>query len=310
MGESLSASGSEQLANALVGLPLALEQAGTFLIETGMPIDEYLRLLNESPGHIMDVGVSPAYPVSMATAWRASAAALSEQLPAAMELLRVCAFFGPEPIPSDLLRRGVASTPGLAEVLKDPILLARAIRELGRFALIAIHGRTISVHRLIQALIRDELSAEQRTRSQHEAHVILASGAPGDPADTATWPQYQELLPHVAAEASELERCQDAQVRAFVVNVLAYLCLSGTPSVCLTLAERFVAQWTQDTGPDDYYVLDARYHQGTALRLLGRYPEARQVTGEALARSRSALGAEHPLTQALTASALTSVTPG
>ena len=44
------------MAKELGHLPLALEQAGAMLAETGMPADEYLRLLKEHAAEIMNEG--------------------------------------------------------------------------------------------------------------------------------------------------------------------------------------------------------------------------------------------------------------
>ena len=96
---SLTATDADRLADELGDLPLALEQAGAMLSETGMPVDEYLRLLNEQVTRIMAEGKSTDYPNSMTAAWKLSVDALQERLPQALELLRCCAFFGPEPIP-------------------------------------------------------------------------------------------------------------------------------------------------------------------------------------------------------------------
>ena len=113
-------------------------------------------------------------------------------MPQAVDLLRCCAFFGPEPIPRDVFRLGTqAGGTKIGDLLADPILLARAIRELGRFALVRIDGRTIQVHRLIQALLRDELDADEQDRYRHEVHLILATGAPKDPDDNRLWPRLQ-----------------------------------------------------------------------------------------------------------------------
>ena len=71
-----------------------------------MPVDEYLRLLDEHMTKIMAEGKSPEYPMSMTAAWTLSVSALQQQLPEALELLRCCAFFGPDPIPRDVFRRG------------------------------------------------------------------------------------------------------------------------------------------------------------------------------------------------------------
>ena len=183
--KGLTESEANRLADKLGDLPLALEQAGALQAETGMPVDEYLRLLDEHATAIMAEGKSPEYPWSMTAAWRLSVSTLRQQLPPALELLRCCAFFGPDPIPRDVFRRGIRAAGSLmADVITDPILLASAIRELGRLALIKIDGRTISVHRLIQALLRDELNPEEQARYRHAVHSILAAGEPQIPAES------------------------------------------------------------------------------------------------------------------------------
>ncbi|MGH3422621.1 MAG: FxSxx-COOH system tetratricopeptide repeat protein, partial [Streptosporangiaceae bacterium] len=172
---------ASRLAEELGDLPLALEQAGALQAETGMSADEYLQLLKGHVAEIMGEGRPPEYPHSMTAAWRLSVATIRDKLPEAVELLRCCAFFGPEPIPRDLFRRvPQAASTSLSSLLSDPILLARAIRELGRFALIRIEGGTIIVHRLVQALLREALDPADQARYRHEVHLILAAGAPAN----------------------------------------------------------------------------------------------------------------------------------
>ena len=71
-------------------------------------------------------------------------------------------------------------------------------------------------------------------------------------------------------------------MRAFVLDVLRYLYLSGDFASCLTFADRFITQWTTDSGPDDPAVLRAKRHYSDALREAGRYPEAYEVVDETL----------------------------
>ncbi|HXA63280.1 MAG TPA: FxSxx-COOH system tetratricopeptide repeat protein, partial [Streptosporangiaceae bacterium] len=151
---------ADRLAHELGDLPLALEQAGALQAETGMPVAEYLLLLGQRTSQLLSEGKPTEYPVSMTAAWGLSVASLREKLPEAVDLLRCCAFFGPEPIPRDAFSRPPAGlSPQLADLIGDRIRLSRAIGELGRYALarLDIPGRTIQVHRLIQALVRDEL---------------------------------------------------------------------------------------------------------------------------------------------------------
>jgi hypothetical protein len=296
----LSEPEADQLAGELGDLPLALEQAGAVLAETGMTVEEYLRLLREQVSGIMNEGKSPDYPRSMTAAWKLSVSTLRQQLPQAEELLRCCAFFGPDPIPRDVFRRGTqASGIRVAGLISDPILLARAIRELGRYALVTIDGRTVSVHRLIQALLRDELGGEERAAYRHEVHLLLAAAAPKDPNDEALWPRYRELLPHVAAGFTDLARCRDPLVRQFVLDMLRYLYQSGDPVSCRSFAEPLIAQWTEDSGPDSKDVIDAQRNLGNAFRLLGRYQESSHLTEATLGSASRVLSDKDPLTLSL-----------
>ena len=298
--KGLAESDAARLAEQLGDLPLALEQAGAMLAETGMPVDEYLRLLDEHVSGIMSEGKSPDYPYSMYAAWKLSVDALQRQLPQARELLRCCAFFGPEPIPREVFRLGVQVTDThVSDVISDPILLARAIRELGRFALVTLDGRSISVHRLVQALLRDELTEAERTGYRQEVHLILAAATPPNTTDQKFWARYAELLPHVSSDSTELARSREPVVRTLALNMVRYLYQAGDYTSCLELTERFIAQWSKDSGSDSKDVLEGQRHLGNALRLLGRYPESFRLTEDTLTRARSVLGEQDELTVAL-----------
>jgi hypothetical protein len=206
----------------------------------------------------------------MTAARKLSVGALQENLPEALELLRICAFFGPEPIPRDALRRGAnpMGTP-VARVISDPIMLARAIRELARYALVSISGPSIAVHRLIAALMRDELTAEEQASYRHVAHLILAGSAPRDPDDESVWPRYAGLLPHVIASSMLLDECREARVRDFAMDMMRYLYTAGDPATSRQFAERCINRWTADSGPSDPTIHTAQRHLSTALILLG-----------------------------------------
>ena len=127
----------------------------------------------------------------------------------------------------------------------------------------------------------------------------MVAAAPTDPDNTMSWPRFQDLLPHVNAEATELHRSREFEVRGLARGAIRYLYQSGDYTSALALTERFVEQWIADSGPDDENVLRAQRHLGNILRLMGRYPEAYKVTEEALARARIALGEDDPTTLSL-----------
>jgi tetratricopeptide (TPR) repeat protein len=296
----LTEADAERLAKELGHLPLALEQAGAMLAETGMPADEYLRLLKDHTLEIMSEGPPSGYPRPMTAAWKLSVDAVQRSRAQALEVLRCCAFFGPEPIPRDIFFRGAQETgTAVAEVLSNPIATASVMRELARYALITLDGNAVKVHRLIQALLRDDLTAEQQAAYRHEAHIIMAAAVPENPDDNTTWPQFQGLLPHVNAEATELHKASELVVRDLARGVIRYLYQSGDYTSALALTERFIEQWTADSGPDDENVLRAQRHLGNIQRLMGRYAEAFKVTEDSLARARVTLGENDPTTLSL-----------
>lgn len=286
---------ANRLAEELGDLPLALDQAASLLTEMVMTVDVYLRLLTEESDRILGENPPPSdYPLPVAAAWSLSVTRLQEQTPFAMELLQRCAFFGPAPIPLDLLDRGrYVLDPPLRDTLRDPILMSRAIRALGRYSLARIDNlrRTLEVHRIIQRLIRDEVDAVDQFAMRHDVHLLLAASDPGDPDDIENWTKYAELLAH--ADPSEVVTCRTDFVRRLAQNIVRYLYISGNYNSALTYAEKALAQWTTDSGEDDQYVLIMYRLKAQVLRAIGRYQEAYELADRTFQRMRTVLGDDH-----------------
>jgi len=80
---------------------LALTQAAGVLAETGMPAGEYQAELDRHALRVMGAGVSSGYGRSLAAAVTVAVDRLSDVDPGAAQLLRVCAFLAPEPVPTE-----------------------------------------------------------------------------------------------------------------------------------------------------------------------------------------------------------------
>lgn len=290
----IGAADAGRLADALGDLPLALEQAGALQAETGMSVDVYLELLEKETIKVLGEGKPADYPVPVAAAWSVSVSQLSDQMPAAMELLRRCAYFGPEPIPLDLLNRArFVLGPPLGPTFSDPLLISRALRELGRYALgrYDSHRKTLQVHRLIQAVIRNDVPESGEGEIRHEVHKLLAAADPGDPDDPTTWSTYEELVPHVRPSGA-LE-CGDPQSRLLGRNVVRYLYQNGNYAASRTWAERALRRWRANSGDDDPDVLIMSKHLSGALRQVGEFDEAFRISADTLERIRRTLGDQH-----------------
>ncbi|MFC4053455.1 FxSxx-COOH system tetratricopeptide repeat protein [Actinomadura syzygii] len=295
---AINAADADRLANELGDLPLALEQAGALQAETGISVAEYLRLLAEYTRRLLAEGKPTEYPASMTAAWRLSVDSLAKRLPEAVELLRCCAFFGPEPIPRDVFSR---TPPGmsqpLAGLLRNPIKLARAFGEVGRYALAKIDSanRTVQVHRLIQALLRDELSPADQARFRSEVHMLLVAAMPPEDAESSvSWRRYSELTLHV--EPAAVARSQDPDVRKFAINIVRYLRQSGDYAFAQTLVERLLDQWAADSGEDDLDLLEGKRQFGNILRDRGEYGAAYESNLKAMERTEAVAGPNHRMT--------------
>jgi tetratricopeptide (TPR) repeat protein len=293
----LTEADADKLAEQLGDLPLALEQAGALIHESGMSVDVYLRVLEERVADILARGTAREYPTSMTAAWQISVAQLRQHSPQALELLRCCAYLGPEPIPRDVFKLGSEETrTRVGALIADPIELSTAISVLGRFALLKIDGAYITVHRLIQALLRAELDPEEQVKYRQDAHSILAVGAPGNPTDAANWPRYRDLVAHVGSPTTDFAHCQMPAHRAFALDVVRYLYASGDFASCRAFAERFIEQWSRDSGPTDPYALDANRHLGNTLRELGHAAAAYKIIETTLRSAEGVLQPRNPLT--------------
>lgn len=293
---------ADELADVLGDLPIALEQAASLQVESGMSAGEYLKLLEEAGSRLFGENKPADYPVPVAAAWSLSMAQVRKQAPIAMDLLRHCAYFGPEPIPRGWLLNGryvLRGTP-FGEALSDPLGVNRGMRELGRYALARLDNNrsTIQVHRLIQRLVRDELSAKEAEQMRLDVHRLLAAAGPDDPADSNDWPQFAEIQAHVTS--SEAWQSQDPDVRLMVRNVIIYLYNIGYYTAALSEADRALERWRKDSGPDDPEVLALSAVKADVLWTFGRYAEAYELSSDALTRAVRVLGEEHETTLVLT----------
>lgn len=300
-GGNITDSDADRLADALGDLPLAVEQAASWRAQTGMPVAEYVDLLEKNSAELLKAGATGEYELPVAAAWNVPLNRLKTDRRGALELLQVCAFFSPEPISRSLFTgvRGAPVPDALGEAFSDPIKLNQAIREINRYSLAKIdHSRnTIQLHRLVQAVLRDQLDHSQWENMRHSVHLMLVNGDPGDPENSANWPVYADLLPH--AINSRAVDCQDSWVRTLVTNLVRYLTSSGDYQGALSLAENAWDAWKKTLGETHVDTLVIGRYRGNALRRVGRTPDSRDVNNHVYKLMRENLGEDHEATIAM-----------
>ncbi len=284
-----------ELANRLGHLPLALDQAVAVHEQTGMPLSDYLKALDEHPAELMHEGAPVNYASSVAQTLALSFKRLNTASPAAARLLELCVFLSSHPIAIPLLSAGQgADVPEeLRATLRSDIALRRAIRELGRYALAQLDpGRDlIRIHSLVRAVLRDGIDPDRRDALQAAAHAVLAAANPRDPDNRATWHAHAQIAPHVIP--SGLMYSGEVSARQAVLDQVRYHYALGDYAVSKALGGDTRAVWRANLGKDEEFTLVVSRHLANALRALGEYDAARELNQDTLERLVARFGVEH-----------------
>jgi transcriptional regulator with XRE-family HTH domain len=289
----LTEADADRLAAALGDLPLAIAQAAAFMAGTGTPASQYLGLLQTRAGHLLDLAVPGSYPQSLAAATVVTAARLSVHDSAAANLASLCAFLAPEPIPENLFTDAAGLLPGeLASQAVDPLAWRQTLAQLAGHSLARVDHRGLQMHRLTQAILRDQLTPARAAATRRCTEAILAAGDPGDPPNPDTWDRWAQLMPHVFA--ADLAATENPALRELVRRVCWYLIERGDARTPRDLASNLHQQWRNRLGENHEHTLMAAHYLAWALLELGSYAESRDLNQDTLARRRHVMGEDHP----------------
>lgn len=289
---------ADRIAAAVGDLPLAVEQAGCFLTDTGIDSADYLELLVTEPtlAGLADPTID-RHPGLVAVV-EAGAARLATANGVAADFLNQVAFCAPEPLP--LVPRSGAAPPSKFGVsVGNVAVTAKIVRDVTRLGLVRLSGTAIQAHRLVQVLLRARLSPEERADAHSAALALVSTANPGDPNDTSNWLGYATIVPHVQSliESTEYARrlsAEPAEFRTLVLDVARYLDVSGQYEVGRSLIEKAHRNWSETLGPDHETTLQAAVRLGVFLWHSGQLVQARGLDTDSLARLRRVLGEDHP----------------
>ena len=282
-----------RLAAALGDLPLAIAQAAGFMASTGMPASHYQGMLQTRAGQLLDRAVPGSYPRSLAAATAVTATRLAAHDPAAAELASLCAFLAPESIPEDLFTGAAGLLPDeLAAQAADPLAWRQTLAQLAGHSLARVDHRGLQMHRLTQAILRDQLTPARAAATRRCAEAILAASDPGHPPNPDTWARWAQLMPHVLA--ADLAATDNPALRELVRRVCWYLIERGDARTPRDVVSSLHQQWRSRLGEDHEHTLMAAHYLAWALLELGSYAESRDLNQDTLARRRRVMGADHP----------------
>ncbi|EXG80089.1 FxSxx-COOH system tetratricopeptide repeat protein [Cryptosporangium arvum] len=316
----LSGMEAGRLAPVLGDLPLAAVLAAGYLVETDTRPGDYLTELAQHVAHVLDEQRSVNYPHALAGAISTVTSWLANRDPVALALVRVCAFLAPRPIPvgllgladpnlSDEVDRWFRTHPlaALEGIADGSGLLERSVDRLQRLGLVHVERRSqfgiaiedplngahgvVALHRLVAALLRDQLGADRREAVRAHVDGLLAAADPGDPTDPRRWPAWAQLLPHLYA--ADPAHSDHSGLRASAVSAARVLLSRGDVRSARDLADQLHRRWRDRLGPDDEDTLRAARCLAQTLRTLGRFEAAQELDADRLRRRREALGEDH-----------------
>lgn len=291
------------LVSTLAQFPLALDQAGAYIEETGCSLSAYHELYQRYRHALLARRgrQSTGYPESVATTWSLSFAQVERTNPAAAELLQLCAFLAPDHIPEELLTEGAPHWPvALGEAVTNPLSFNRMLETLLAFSLVKrlSEDRMLSLHRLVQVVQMERMDAEAQQswaqRLVHALHTIF----PQDTQDVANWPRCQRYLEQVEACDVLIQRHH-----LLLPEAAELLDRAGTyvrEHMWYTQAEpiyrRALAIREQYLGPEHPDTATIVHNLAILQRDTGNVVEAEQLYQRALAIREQHLGPEHPYT--------------
>ena len=284
------------VAEALGGLPLALEQAAAYIEVTGRSLASYAALLRTRMSALLREGKPDDYPHTVATTWSLSFARLQREHPASADLLRLCAFLAPDDLPTAVLAEGASELPEhLRESLTDEVGSDRIMTALRGYSLVQFQDSALRVHRLIQWVVRESLTREEQVGWLSAAIRLLSAAMPGEVRHPDTWPLCARLLTHVQTIVGLLGD-QELEPRAMVrlLDRLAfYLMIRADHTTAQGLFERALLICERALGPKHVDTARILHHLGRLLQSQGELTAARPLLERAIAIREEALGPEH-----------------
>src|SRR5215467_9590640 len=278
-----------QLALELGCLPLALDQAGAYLEETRCGLQQYLELYCNQRARLLRHrgGLTSDHPDSVATTWSLSFALIEQRSALASDLLRLCTVLHPDAIPEALfLRAATHLGPTLAALEADPLAFNQALAVIQNYSLLRRNGReeTLSIHRLVQAVLADAMSEEECEQWRRRAIAALNTLFPS--VRREGWEQWEacsRLLPHVfSIAASTTPQAHNLELASLLTRAADYLGQRAQYEQAEPLYQRALSIGEQALGHEPPRVAFPLYGLADLYREQGRYAEAEPLYRRAL----------------------------
>jgi tetratricopeptide (TPR) repeat protein len=299
--------GAARLAHAIGGLPLAAEQAATYLsLRDGISFDEYTADIPRLIKQRRTLGSTGEYPDTIYAALVRSLETLHnlESGEVALDILRLCAFLSPDGIDLGLVGVGWGSEilpATLATTTDHNTAREDALAALASLSLLRREdgpvGAVLIFHRLLLEVVRDWIGEDAREVWSSAAIRLVRAVFPEDAYDDPSqWPVCAGLMPHIAPlDASAPHTGAAGKGLDDLLNrALGYLMARGDRESALMLAERSVALKRRTRADEPLGLATGLINLAGQYAELDRLNDAEKACLEALEIVEPRLDRNHP----------------
>ncbi|MDA0160838.1 FxSxx-COOH system tetratricopeptide repeat protein [Solirubrobacter ginsenosidimutans] len=279
--------GARRLAHALGGLPLALAHAGAYCAE-GASFDEYREMLDGLPAReLFESSREVFYERTVASTWQASIAAAAGHATLAPRVLDFAAWLAPDLVPASLFA-GLLADP---RDVREGRVLREAIGTLHRFSLVDAEPTGVTVHLLLQKVVREDAIERRDHAAAAAALRALDATFPAESTVPSSWPVCEPLVAHVRAFARAAgDILPPIGPVALACRASEYLLHAGDHTRAIELAEIAESVAKRRLGPEDPATLGAVALRAAAYGSAGRTADAITLQETVLAGRERLLG--------------------
>jgi tetratricopeptide (TPR) repeat protein len=286
-----------RLAELLDGLPLALEQAGAYIVHTQISFAQYRKIWERESDAVLgwhDEGVMQ-YPASLAITWQRS---FHQLTPTARAILRLASFLAPDPIPPEIFESGqevvVQAAALLSRETGEPELgrtIRAALAELRSLSLISISepGNLFTLHRLMQEVVRNRTPEDLRLVWLSLSVELLGRYSHLATDDSSNWPLWDLLRPHVVQTLTSCvqQGVESDSAARLMTNLGALLIAKGLYAEAEPWLLRVLETDESAFGAEHPEVAGDLTNLAWLFKATGKYEEAELLMRRALKISRT-----------------------
>jgi tetratricopeptide (TPR) repeat protein len=279
-------------------LPLAVEHAAAFIRQSSLDLSKFLDMFSKSRKEFLEnlPGQNHTYSRAVAATLMMSFKKVEEEEDVdAAELLTLFAFLNPDGILIDFLQDGHGGVgERLGSLISNPFKFGKALGKLGEFSLIrqSKDGRTIAIHRLVQAVIQDNIGPDLTKKVTDATISLFLSAFP--PFDEDQRQIHRKYQAQILGPLQSLFESGTVGIAEMSLRLAAFLNADGNASAGEQFGHIAVKINTKMLGTDNSRTLIAMNNLAETYWSLGQVKEAAELHEKVLEAMQRKLGMEHP----------------